>query len=104
MRPSLLVLAKSIFYRYIRIDLFGFQQVVVSLVSLWSLQKCDQGLWSRGGGGTHAPSIILPQLPLKNPYNNLKRRSLEKKPTCFDCGFVFTFLSFYLFVLTCQKI
>ena len=57
------------------------------------------------GGGAHGPSIILPQLPLKNPYNNLKRQSLEKKLTCFDCGFVFTFLSFYStqnrFVLLC---
>ena len=78
----------------------------MSLVSLWSLQKCDQGLQSwRGPGGAHAPSISLLQLPLKNPYNNLKRRSLEKKLTCFVCGFVFTFLSFYStqnsFVLLC---
>ena len=79
----------------------------MSLVPLWSLQKCDQGLRSwRGPGGAHAPSISLPQLPLKNPYNNLKRRSLEKKLTCFVCGFVFTFLSFYStqnsFVLLCR--
>ena len=51
-----------------------------------SVQK--SGRW---GGGAHAPSIILPQLPLKNPYENLKRRSLEKKLTCFVYGFVLAF-------------
>ena len=59
-----------------------------------------------GARGGTCPSISLPQLPLKNPYNNLKRRSLEKKLTCFVCGFVLTFLSFYStqnsFVLLCR--
>ena len=52
-----------------------------------------QGPRSPGGqiGGAHAPSIILPQLPLKNPYKDLKRRSLEKKLTCFVYGFVSSF-------------
>ena len=68
------------------------------------IRDCEAG---GGQGGAHAPSIILPQLPLRNPYNNLKRRSLEKKLTCFVCGFVFTFLSFYAtqnsFVLLCGR-
>ena len=31
-------------------------------------------------------------LPLKGPYKNLKRKSIEKKLTCFVCGFVLCFL------------
>ena len=60
-----------------------------------------QGLRSPGEPGGDAPSIILPQLPLKNPYKNLKRKRLEKKLTCF----VFCFASFrflkLLFKLFC---
>ena len=40
-----------------------------------------------GGGG----AIIWPRLPLKIPYKNLKRKSIEKKLTCFVCGFVLRF-------------
>ena len=51
----------------------------------WQGKNRDCGA---GGGG----AIIWPRLPLKIPYKNLKRKSIEKKLTCFVCGFVLRFL------------
>ena len=50
--------------------------------------RVKTGTAERGGGG----GIIWPRLPLKSPYRNLKRKSIEKKLTCFVCGFVLRFL------------
>ena len=50
--------------------------------------RVKTGTAGQGGGG----AIIWPRLPLKIPYKNLKRKSIEKKLTCFVCGFVLRFL------------
>ena len=56
-------------------------------------------------GTCSPPPLILLQLPLKSPYKNLKRKSLEKKISFYVC-FVLRFLKvlFYAlksFVLLC---
>ena len=66
------------------------------------LQECN---FFHLGTCSPPPPLILLQLPLKSPYKNLKRKSLETKITCHVC-FVLRFfkLLFYAlnsFVLLC---